>query len=138
MDLLFRGILRLYPAEYRDTFGAEMFDTFRHASNQRRTQGSLPLLFFAVTELIGLMHGLFSEWRAKRAAPQTYITSRCCVQDATSPPIEVVDARRRVDQLIRCMEFAIAHHDFPKARYYSDQERIARAQWQHLAGGNRA
>jgi hypothetical protein len=26
------------------------------------------------------------------------------------------------------MEFAIANHDFPKARLYSDEERIVRAQ----------
>jgi hypothetical protein len=37
-----------------------------------------------------------------------------------------------LERALASMEFAIVHHDFPKARFYSDQERVTRAQLRRL------
>jgi ATP-dependent Clp protease ATP-binding subunit ClpC len=41
-------------------------------------------------------------------------------------PNEVLESQRRIALLIRGMEYAIANHDFPRARDYSYQERQER------------
>lgn len=120
MHRLYTGILSLYPSAYRETFAAEMIDIHTCAAAGTRKEGPFALFSFSLRELAGLLRGLVSEWVALSAAPETYRNSCCSPTDNADPEI-------RLRNLIRCMEFAIAHHDFPKARYYSDQERQTRA-----------
>jgi hypothetical protein len=126
--------LRLYPAEHRKIFAAEMQETFEHAVVDRRKQGAAALGIFAAREFFGLMRGLFSEWFAKTTGHQTYLTSSLSEQSAALPE-DVPGMQTHLARLIASMEFAIAHHDFPKARHYSNEERIARAQLQRLLRG---
>ena len=126
------AILRLYPAEHRSIFAQEMMETFEQAALDWRKRGLAAFLYFAVWELTGLVSGLYTEWIAKCTAPAGYLASQTRVWPASNVPAEVAHAQKRVQHLIGCMEFAIAHHDFPKARLYSDQERVAREQLHRL------
>ena len=41
-------------------------------------------------------------------------------------PYEIVAVEDRLEKILRSMEFAIARHDFVKARWYSEEERATR------------
>jgi len=43
-----------------------------------------------------------------------------------SVPNEIAEAEKRVESCLRKMEHAIANHDFPGARFYSDEDLKAR------------
>lgn len=128
MHPAYRAILQLYPAEHRVIFAPEMMQTFEQAAADWRKRGSAAYLCFAACELTGLLRGLFREWISKWTAPDSYISSRCLLGQESNLPTEVVEIEKRIQRLIGCMEFAIANHDFPKARLYSDEERIVREQ----------
>ncbi len=132
MQLFYRAILRLYPAEYRAVFAPEMLATFDQAAMDSRKRGVLHFVSFATREFAGLLKGLFAEQMAKWAAQEAYITSRSSSTDSTQLPAEIVEVQSRLAHLLRGMEFAIAHHDFPKARFYSNEERVTRAMLERL------
>ncbi len=118
MRRLYQFILKFYPAEYRAAFAAEMLATFERAAAQHARAGYVR---FSVREVRGLLAGLLTEWAAKRTHGRRYLVSQ------SELPDEIVEMHQHIQQLIRSMEYAIAHHDFPNARRYSDEERIARS-----------
>jgi hypothetical protein len=64
---LYAALLRCYPREIRDRFGAEMRDVFRQALSDARQRGSLPLLRRAVREYgEGSLWVLVEHWFAIR------------------------------------------------------------------------
>jgi hypothetical protein len=105
-------LLRLYPREYRALFGREMLAVFDRAAEESRKRGWASYVGFVLAELIGLLKGVAAEWSA--------------------PPNEVTEAEKRIELDIKRTVHAIAHHDFPKARFYWDQERKHRANLQLL------
>ena len=127
MRKLYRAILSLYPMEYRSMFAQEMVEVFDHAAMAAEEQGLLSLLRFAACELAGLLNGLFSERVTRWRDRERYIASRCLSRPDTGFPSEIADVQNRLEHLLRSMEFAIAYHDFPGARYYSNEERGTRA-----------
>jgi hypothetical protein len=58
---LYRSLLLLYPARYREEFGPEMVAVFVQAQSNVRTHGPTSRLAFAVTEVGGLLYGAFCE-----------------------------------------------------------------------------
>ena len=132
MRQFYTAILRLYPAQYRQAFEQEMIETFAQAAMDSRRGGPFRFVVFTACELAGLLNGFLFEWTAKWANQEAYITSRSSVPQRTDLPGEVAEAQTRLEHLLRSMEFAIAHHDFPKARFYSNEERIAREQLRRL------
>ncbi len=132
MRQAFRAILRLYPADYREIFASEMMEVFDQAVEGRRRQGVLSSVSFAIRELIGLLGGLAKEWVYRGTARERYVNSHGLEVDAFNKAAEIVEIEKRLQRLLGYMEFAIANHNFPKARYYSDQERIVREQLDRL------
>ncbi len=132
MRTLYEAVLRLYPAKFRAVFASEMIGVFEQAAADHKKMGMLAFLRFLVCEFAGLLKGLFAQHLAKVAAKDAYITSRCALQPKTGLPSDIFETQRHLEHLIRSMEFAIAHHDFPKARYYSHEERITRARLEQL------
>lgn len=134
MHRFYGAVLRLYPSEYRAAFAGEMLDTFDQASRSVRARGPLAFARFLASESAGLIKGLFSEWIAKSASRYAYMMA--CPQplppDFTAPTHEIAEVQVRLQRVIRCMEYAIAHHDFPKARFYSNVERFTRAKLDYL------
>jgi hypothetical protein len=101
-------LLRFYPAEYRALFEREMLALIEEASAERRARGRAAFLWFSVRELAGLACGGGFEWIAKCGRSSGYL-------DSARPGEEGIEF------LIRRMEYAIAHHQFAKARYYADE-----------------
>lgn len=137
MRRMYRFILALYPAEYRANFAPEMRYVFDEAAEQIRLQGRVAMSRFAAREIVGLFAGLMREWVAKSGAPGSYIAARHTPPVDPNVPAEIHETRQHVQQLIRRMEFAIAHHDFPNARRYSYEERAVREHLDRLMDDNR-
>ena len=134
MQLLYRTLLYLYPAEYKAAFGLEMIDSFEQARRASREQGLLNFVQFTTCEVSGLIKGLFLERIAKVAAGDGYLLPRCDPQRSTEAPEDLTAIQQRLEDLIRCMELATAHHDSPSARFYSLEERAFRVRLQRLLG----
>jgi hypothetical protein len=137
MVQMYRAILHLYPAEYRETFATEMIETFEQASRDQR-KGLLGSLRFWAIELAGLLGGAISEQKAKRAAPRYYLRSRGLSRRMDGMPREIVAVEDRLEEILQAMEYAIAHHDFPKARFYSNEERTTRERLNRLVSAYEA
>jgi hypothetical protein len=58
-------LLRLYPADYKALFAAEMSATFEEVARERRGHGWAVFARFASAELAGLLIGAGAEWGAK-------------------------------------------------------------------------
>jgi hypothetical protein len=110
-------LLRFYPAEHRALFEREMLMLLEEASAEQRGRGRVGFLWFSLRELAGLACGGGFEWIAKCGRSDRYLDA-------------VPSGAERVEFLIRRMEYAIAHHQFVKARYYAEEERRERAKLQ--------
>jgi hypothetical protein len=133
-----RALLRLYPSDYRALFALEMQNAFERAAEECRSRGRPVFVRFLIREFIGLLWGAGAEWVAKFTTDSS-VRGRCfrdlrMMQLAGayrsdregSVPDRVMDAQTRISVLIQRMVGAIANHDFPGARRYSDEERLAR------------
>jgi len=135
-------LLRLYPRDYRARFGSEMSNAFEEAASDRRQLGGSVYARFVIAELVGLMIGAGIEWIVK-------LTTDASVRGRSLPdlllmrppgvsweahyrgarlhlPEEVSKAQQQTEVLVERMVHAIAQHDYPGARRYSDQKRQAR------------
>lgn len=120
-------LLRLYPKTHRETFGLEMKDVFRQAAEEERSHGGYAYLRFLAREAAGLLLGSGSQW-ARTLQSEAEAEPEC---DREVPP-EIGALRLHIALNVRRMEYAIAHHQFPQARLYSEIDRQHRArleQW---------
>jgi hypothetical protein len=101
-------LLRLYPAEYRALFESEMLTLIEEASAEQRGRGRAAFFWFSLRELVGLVCGGGFEWIARCGRSRAYLDCVPCGAD-------------RVEFLIRRMEYAIAHHQFERSRYYAEE-----------------
>jgi hypothetical protein len=108
-------LLGFYPAEYRALFAKEMFLLFEEAAGERRCDAAY--FWFCIRELAGLAWGGGFEWIAKWGRPDRYLDF-------------VPSGEDRIGFFIRRMEYAIAHHQFAKARHYAEEERRERERLQ--------
>ncbi len=69
-------LLRLYPADFRTRFAAEMRSTFEEEATERRKRGMLRSVHFASAELLGLLMGAAAEWMAK-VSTDSAVRGRC-------------------------------------------------------------
>jgi hypothetical protein len=149
----YETLLRLYPTDYKIAFAAEMLDTYLKAAQDCRAQGRLRFIQFACAEMLSVVIGAATEWISK-VTTDSSVRGRCLpdVRMMRPPGVpqrlwfagactnvnkgcnehEMIDAEKRIEIIIGQMVYAIANHDFPKARFYSDQERAAREHVRHL------
>jgi hypothetical protein len=104
-----------------------MLEAFGETHVDIRDRGLVKPILFAGREFAGLARGLVLEHTAKWVAQRAYVTSRCAVRHDSELPTEIVDLQLRLEKVLRSMEAAIAQHDFPKARFYSNEEIKTRA-----------
>ena len=142
----YRTLLRLYPRDYRALFALEMQSAFERAVHERRLAGKPVFIRFLLGELIGLLSGVGAEWIAKLMTDKS-VRGRCLpdLRMMRPPgvsqelwfagayqchgqgfPDDVLQAQARISMLIQRTVHAIANHDFPGARRYSHEERVAR------------
>jgi hypothetical protein len=72
------------------------------------------------------------EWFARLTSGDNYLATQGSPTTISALPVDIAEVQTRIQSLIRAMEHAIAHHDFPKARFYSDEERVMQVQLQQL------
>jgi hypothetical protein len=122
-------LLRLYPREYRAIFGEEMRRVVEEAMADRSRGGELRIAAFIATEITALIAGATAQWAAKLSSPDRYANCYRRLQaggGGHAVSDELKEAEARVNLLVSRMVHAIAHHDFPGARMYFHQERLAR------------
>jgi hypothetical protein len=123
MRRVYEMLLRLYPADHRALFAYEMLAVFEEAAGDRRGCGRLAFLRFVFTELLALVTGALTEWVAKLGG--RHLPENAAGRGGT--PDEMLEAQQRLKITLARMEYAIAHHQFQKARFYSEEERKERA-----------
>ncbi len=125
-------LLKLYPKDHRVLFEAEMMAVFDQAAEEHRRRGWFSFLRFAVAEVAGLIEDFGVQWlsaSARRKSPDFLAVT----EDSQSElPAEVVETQRRIQQNLRCMEYAIAHHRFDRARFFSTADEKERKHLQRL------
>ena len=113
---LYRGLLFLYPGDFRNQFSEEMISVFQQRAGER------PETFqFFLSEFSGIAKGACIMWLAKiltldrNSAPRE-------AEDATSTPVTIAELASQRQTAIRKMVASIAKHDFLNARRYSYEE----------------
>lgn len=140
-------LLRFYPRDFKAAFSCEMASAFERTAEERRVHGRAALARFALAELGGLFIGAAAEWLAKlrtdpsirgRTLPDRLLMRPPGVSwndyyGLPAPvPMEVAEAQQRTEFLVNRIVYAIAHHDFERARTYSYQECEARENLRQL------
>ena len=64
---IYNLVLRIYPAEYRALFGAEMSTVVGKMTQDQRRQGPIARAHFFLGEITGLLRGAAREWIARLA-----------------------------------------------------------------------
>jgi hypothetical protein len=126
MTRIYASLLRLYPECYKSRFGGEMPVIFEQAAEDHRKRGAIAYSWFVAREVVSLAIGAGLEWLAKLTRSSGYCLPAAAATATSHLPAEIAEAEIRVKQVLRRMEYAIAHHQFQKARLYSDEERIER------------
>ena len=132
MTRVYEILLGLYPPEYRYLFGAEMPGVFELAAEDRRQQGLVSFVCFVLSEFIGLVLGAGAAWVGRcQLDPVLDLTKMrppgVTRQTYVSALDEVIDARKLVAFNLNRMEQAISRERFAEARFYSEEDRRARA-----------
>jgi hypothetical protein len=124
MRRTYKFLLLLYPRGHRDRFAEEMTGVFEEASAESRAGGWAWYIRFSCSEMAGLIAGATDAWLTQKLTqkpmPQAPSTSSSYL------PQELLQAQKRVDANVAAMVYAIANHQFERARTLSNQEREAR------------
>ncbi len=132
MTRAFGFLMRLYPRSHRAIFEQEMTAVFEEAANEHRKRGWVRFMRFVLAEVAGALTGCCAQWvLSVRRGEQE---QRAAVAEAESSglPPEIVQAQQRLQANLRRMEYAIAHHQFPRARFFSEVDRREREQLRQL------
>jgi hypothetical protein len=113
----YRGLLLLYPADFRNQFSGEMISVFEQRAGERfADRNSAPVAFFVI-EFLSLLKGAFIMWLAETLTEHPNPS----VADASNTPT-VEELTRQRATAIKKMCASIAEHDFNTARQYSYEE----------------
>ena len=125
-------LMRLYPGKHRAVFEKEMTAVFEEAAEEHRRRGWFHFIRFLAAEMAGAVTGSCAQWvSAMRRDEQSQRAELAEAGDA-GLPLEIVQAQRRLQANLRRMEYAIAHHQFPRARFFSEVDRREREQIRQL------
>ena len=134
---LFRVLLRSYPPGQRELLEEEMAWVFAEAAAEHRARGRWAYARFAAAEIVGLLLGSARAWIRERGEERGIDLRRMRPPELSKTKYvtaldELIAARQLVTANLARMQEAIARHEFVKARYFSDEERKARAHLQFL------
>jgi len=104
---VFQLLLCLYPTEYRRLFAAEMLAVLEERAGERRGNR------WALAEIAALLAGAGAEWASRLRDGDDYLSNDSEAAD------DAVETRKLIQLTVNCMDYAIAHHDFVRARFYS-------------------
>jgi hypothetical protein len=118
---LYRGMLWLYPSDFRKQFSEEMICVFEQRAGERVADRESASFAFLLIEFSGILKGAYIMWLGKiRLSNRNRSASDSAL--ITTPIVSFEDATKRRDLAIRNMVAAIADHNFVSARRYSDEE----------------
>jgi hypothetical protein len=123
-------LLRLYPNRYRAQFREEMIQVFAQVEAEERDRGLWHCLSFLAAEMWGVLCGSGFEWAASVRRVGQPVVSAANSHDHL--PAAASEMYLRIEANLRRMEYAIAHHQFPQARRYSEIDQQQRAQLARL------
>ena len=113
---LYRGLLFLYPADFRNQFSEEMISVFQQMASERHGT-----FHFFVKEFSSIAKGACIMWLAKiLSVSRNLLPSEAA--DATCTPVTIAEVESQRQTAIRKMVTSIAKHDFLNARRYSYEE----------------
>ena len=125
-------LMRLYPRHHRAIFEKEMTAVFKEAAQEYRERGRVEFIRFALAEIAGAVMGAYAQWiSGTRDQEDLQCVILAETEDACLPP-EIALIQRRLRANLRQMEHAIAHHQFPRARFCSEVDRREREQLRQL------
>jgi hypothetical protein len=113
---LYRSLLFLYPADFRNQFSEEMICVF-----QQRAGECLGTCNFFVREFSSIAKGACIMWLAKILTVNRN-SSPSEAADPTCTPLTIAELNSQRQTAIRKMVASIAKHDFLNARRYSYEE----------------
>ncbi len=117
MRRIFGWFLNLYPREHNEIFGDEMLAVLDATAAKLR---GVAFARFVIAEIAGLLFGAGAEWAQRFSGAGGYVRQQTAAGSISPDP--VVQARLRIAVNLRRMEYAIAHHDFARARRYADED----------------
>ena len=129
MGLVFRLLLHLYPRRHRELLGAEMQAVFEQGAQEHRLLGPVAFMRFVLVELSGLvLHAAIAQFanHVRNGYLENQVPFHATLASAEDLPEEVLQAQNRLAVTLNQLLFAISHHQFVQARYYSNEERKAR------------
>lgn len=118
---LYRGLLLLYPADFRKQFSEEMISVFEQRAGECAANREPVAFAFFVMEFFGIVKGACIMWLAK-VLPANRKPSRPEAAAATVGPMTISELTEQRDAAIKDMVASIAEHDFINARRYSYEE----------------
>jgi hypothetical protein len=115
----YRWLLGFYPKEFRREFSEEMLQVFERRWQERAALGRAASVGFVVSELVGLLKGAQIMWMEKILPMRRKQVTDAGLQESACSTAEL--GKRREAAVSRMVQ-AIAQHDFPGARRYSEEE----------------
>ncbi len=111
IGLRFRVLLRLFPKEFRDAYGADMFQLFARRLSERRERGRAAVAFLWLSTSINLVSTALDEWLVRDGVyvrpPQTVVlTSKR--QESSTMENFFRELQHGVRQLVRTPVFTVS------------------------------
>lgn len=122
MDVIacYRTLLCLYPEEFRREFSGEMLHVFDQRARTGCAARNIASLLFVVREFFGIVKGAQMMWIEKMVPLRRQ--DEPALADPQEDFLTVAEIRKLRAETISRMVQAIATHDFPSARRYSEEE----------------
>jgi hypothetical protein len=118
---LYRVLLLLYPADFRQQFSEEMISVFEQRTGERlANRDSRPVAWLAI-EFLGIVKGAHTMWLT-RILPTQRSSSSSDAPFSAETPLTIAEVASRRHATIKAMCTSIAKHDFINARRYSNEE----------------
>ena len=118
---LYRGLLLLYPADFRKQFSEEMLCVFEQRAGEHSAKRGSLSVDFVLAEFFSVMKGAYTMWLEKlsRIAPHPSPKDAVASPDA---PATIAELKSQRETAIQNMVASIATHDFVDARQCSYEE----------------
>jgi hypothetical protein len=123
---LYRGLLSLYPADFRKQFSEEMLCVFEQRAGERFANRRFLSVDFVLAEFSSVMKGAYTMWLEKippldRQLSESEVVASTDISstDVSGTIAELMNQREAaIQKMVTC----IATHDFVHARRYSYEE----------------
>jgi hypothetical protein len=115
----YRFLLGFYPNDFRGQFSEEMLQVFEQRAHVRLAVGKTASITFIICEFFGLLRGAQTMWMEKILPMKQ---KQQIDQPIPEGALSLADLRKLREEAISRMVQAIATHDFPGTRRYSEEE----------------